>query len=75
MSKGWAEEAEVMFPFLYEGPHHVLVCVNLCEVSLVLANLSRYHLKHIEPSTEEQPRHKKDDDFTKMENNLTQNGR
>ena len=49
MSKGWAEESEVMFPFVYEGPHHVLVCVNLCVFSLVLANVSRYHLKPIEP--------------------------
>ena len=44
MSKGWAEEAEVMFPFVYEGPcmvNHVLMCVNLCVFSLVLANVSR----------------------------------
>ena len=41
MSKGWAEEAEVMFSFVYEGPQNVLVCVNLCVVSLVLANVSR----------------------------------
>ena len=39
MSKGWAEEAEVMFPFVYEGPHHVLECVNLCVFSLVLAGI------------------------------------
>ena len=62
---GWVEEAKVMLPpsipplkekpctlylhvclhFVSEGPHDLLVCVNFC-------------LKLIEPSTEEQQRHK-----------------
>ena len=56
--------------FRSEGPHHVLVCVSgwvsglVCVVSLVLANVSWHHLKPTEPSTDEQPRPKNEDDLS-----------